>query len=58
MKVRKIEPGSVFNRGNKWFFTTNWDNTTREHPSTHDSANAAKQRMREYVAHQRKLNGL
>lgn len=58
MKVKRILPGQVFNRGDKWYFTTTWDGFSRESKESFSSASAAKQMMREYVAFQRKVNGV
>lgn len=59
MKVRAVGPGTVYSEPDGWTYTYKLNNIRTVHTTERfDSASAAKQAMREKVAHERKRHGL
>lgn len=58
MKVKVINPGAVYNKGDGWFYNILWDGRVIEGSAEFSSASSAKQAMRERIALDRKRNGL
>lgn len=53
-KVRSINPGTVYQAGRQWKYTVRYDGHAFASYEVYDTANAAKQAMREEVARLRK----
>ena len=58
MKVRSVDPGHVFNKGDSWWYTIRINGVDRHSDQSFTSAAIAKQKMREKVSHMRKRHGL
>lgn len=58
MKVRSVNRGHVFNKGDSWWYTINIDGRQKQSDESFPSAATAKQKMREKVSHMQKRHGL